>query len=82
MKKNSDSVKVIYASVVTPHLDTKSTSLDYLSATEFPDEPIAQIEQKDIRKQQLDDSCLGFGVRAVRNKTKPYRDTLRKIERA
>ena len=76
----SDSVRVICASVVTPHLETISTSVDILSATEFPGEPMAQIEQREIRKQQLNDSFLGFWVRAVRNKTQPHRDTLRKRE--
>ena len=76
----SDSVRVICASVVTPHLETISTSVDILSATEFPGEPMAQIEQRKIRKQQLNDSFLGFWVRAVRNKTQPHRDTLRKRE--
>ena len=74
----SDSMKVICASVVTLHLETMSTSVDIRNATEFPGEPKAQIEQRENKKQQLDDSCLGFGARAVRNKTKPYRDTLRK----
>ena len=76
----SDSVRVICASVVTPHLETISTSVDILSATEFPGEPMAQIEQREIRKQQLNDSFLGFWVRAVRNKTQPHRDTLWKRE--
>ena len=76
----SDSVRVICASVVTPHLETISTSVDILCATEFPGEPMAQIEQREIRKQQLNDSFLGFWVRAVRNKTQPHRDTLRKRE--
>ena len=57
------------ASVVTPHLETISTLVDILSVTEFPREPMAQIEQREIRKQQLNDSLLGFWVRAVRNKT-------------
>ena len=41
---------------------------------------MAQIEQREIRKQQLIDSFLGFWVKAVRNKTQPHRDTIRKRE--
>ena len=41
---------------------------------------MAQIEQRRIRKQQLNDSFIGFLVRAVRNKTQPHRDTLGKRE--
>ena len=58
----SDSARVICASVVTPHLETILTSVDILSATEFPGEPMAQIDQREVRKQQLNDSFLGFWV--------------------
>ena len=47
----SYSVRVICASVVTPHLETISMSVDILSAKEFPGETMAQIEQREIRKQ-------------------------------
>ncbi|MCG8048820.1 MAG: DDE-type integrase/transposase/recombinase, partial [Candidatus Thiodiazotropha taylori] len=71
-----ESVKVICGSIVTPPLETEAQSFDILNATEFPGEPMAQIEQREIRKQQLDDSLLGFWVRAVRNKKIPDRNTL------
>ena len=74
---SSDSIKVICARVTTPPLETISMSVDILSATEFPGEPMAQIDQREIRKQQLDDSFLGFWVRAVRNKSQPERTLLR-----
>lgn len=76
----SESVKVICASVVTPPLETVAMSVDILTATEFPGEPMAQIEQREIRKQQLDDKFVGFWVRAVRNKTLPDKTTLKTRE--
>ena len=51
-----------------PPLETISMSVDIISATEFPGEPMAQMDQREIRKQQLGDSFLGFWVRAVRKK--------------
>ena len=41
---------------------------------------MAQIEQREIRKQQLDDRFVGFCVRAVRNKTLPDKATLKTRE--
>ena len=76
----SDSVRVICDSAMTLHLETISRSVDILSATEVPGELMAQREQREIRKQQLKDSFLGFWVRAVRYKTQPYKDTLKKRE--
>ena len=66
--------------MVTSLLETVAMSVDILSATEFPGETMAQIEQREIRKQQLDDRFVGFWVRAVRNKTLPDKVTLRTRE--
>ena len=72
----SESIKVICGSVVTPPVESISMSVDVLNATEFPGEPMAQLEQREIRKQQLNDSFLGFWVRALRNKSLPDKNTL------
>ena len=55
-----ESVKVVCASIVSPPLETISMSVDILTATEFPSEPMDQNEQKEIRKHQLDDRFLGY----------------------
>ena len=44
---------------------------DILTETEFPSEPMERIEQREIRKQQLDSRFLGYWVRAARNNTLP-----------
>lgn len=77
---SSESIKVICASVVTTPLETIPVSFDILTATEFPGEPMAQIEQREIRKRQLEDRFLGFWVRAVRNKAQPDRAALKSRE--
>lgn len=66
--------------MVTPPLETVAMSVDILTATEFPGETMAQIEQTELRKQQLDDRFVGFWVRAVRNKTLPDKVTLKTRE--
>ena len=76
----SDSIKVICARVAMPPLETISMSVDIISATEFPGEPMAQMDQREIRKQQLEDSFLGFWVRAVRKKEQPERAILKTRE--
>ena len=57
----SESVKVICARVVTPPLETVAMLVDILTAAEFPGETMAQTEQREISKQQLDDRFVGFG---------------------
>ena len=72
----AESIKVICARVATPPLETIAMSIDILSATEFPGEPMAQVDLREIRQQQLADSLLGFWVRAVRNRSQPDRALL------
>ena len=54
------SVKAMCGSVVKTPFDTSVMSLDILEATEFPSQPMAQVNQREIRKQQINDSCLGY----------------------
>ena len=72
----SESIKVICDSIVTQPVEILSMSVDVLGATEFPSEPMAQIETREIRKQQINDRFLGFWVRAVRIKNQPDKSTL------
>ena len=69
---HNDSVKATCACIVTPSFHT-IMSVDILEATEFPGQPMAQVDMREIRKEQLNDSLLGFWVRAVRDKNRPQR---------
>ena len=69
---HNDSVKATFACTVTPPFHT-IMSVDNLEATEFPGRPMAQVDMREIRKEQLNDSLLGFWVRAVRDKNRPQR---------
>ena len=64
------SVKAMCGSVKTP-FDTSVMSVDILEATEFPSQPMAQVDQREIRKQQINDYCLGYWVRLL-HKTENY----------
>ena len=47
-------------SLVGTPFDTSVMSVDRLEATEFPSQPMAQVDQREIRKQQINDPCLGY----------------------
>ncbi|MCG7878261.1 MAG: DDE-type integrase/transposase/recombinase [Candidatus Thiodiazotropha taylori] len=72
----SDTVKVVCGAIVTPSLEAVHMSVDVLEATEFPSEPMAQKDIRELRKEQLNDNFTGFWVRAVRDKKKPPKSTL------
>ena len=46
-------------------------SVDILEATEFPSQPMAQVDQREIRKQQINDTCLGFWIRLLLDRKVP-----------
>lgn len=45
--------------------------LDIVEITDFPGQPLAQIEQREIRKLQQEDPLLKFWIEAVRQKMLP-----------
>ena len=51
-------------------------SVNILEATEFRGHPMAHADMRKIRKEQLNDSLLGFWVRAVRDKNRPQRSSI------
>ena len=76
---HNDSVKATCACIVTPPFHT-IMSVDILEATAFPGTPMAQVDMRKIRKEQLNDSLLGFLVRAVRDKNRPQRSSIHSRE--
>ncbi|CAC5419905.1 unnamed protein product [Mytilus coruscus] len=46
-------------------------SLDVLELTDTPGQPMAQVDMRELRKQQREDSLIGFWVRAVKDKKIP-----------
>lgn len=73
---DEDSVKVMCGSVVKTPFDTSIMSLDIFEATGFPSQPMAQVDQMEIRKQQINDSCLGYWVRLLRDRKLPNKSDL------
>ena len=69
----TDTIKVVCGAIITPPLEAVHMSVDIVDATEFPGEPMAQKDIREIRKQQLNDQFVGFWVRAVRDKKVPLR---------
>ena len=63
-------------SVVQTPFDTSVMSVDILEATEFPSQPMAQVDQREIRKQQIIDSCLGYWVRLLRDRKLPNKNDI------
>ena len=53
---SSESVKVVYGSIVNPPLCIFVTSVDILEATEFLGQTMTQVDLREIRKQQLNDT--------------------------
>ena len=68
---SSESVKVVCGSLITPVCPLVSMSVDILDITESAGQPMAQVDMRELRKQQNADSCVGFWLRAVKDKTKP-----------
>ena len=69
-------VKAMCGSVVKTPFDTSVMSVDILEATEFPCQPMAQVDQREIRKQQINDSCLGYWVRLLRDRKLPNKNDI------
>ena len=63
-------------SLVKTPFDTSVMSVDILEATEFPSQPMAQVDQREIRKQQIIDSCLGYWVRLLRDRKLPNKNDI------
>lgn len=76
---SSESVKVLCGCVVSTPIHSV-LSIDVLEATEFPGEPIPQVDMREIRKQQYGDSLLGFWVRLVRDRKQPDRTEIHSRE--
>ena len=70
------SVKTMCGSVVKTPFDTSVMSVDILEATEFPSQPMAQVDQREIRKQQINDSCLRYWVRLLRDRKLPNKNNI------
>ncbi|VDI26540.1 Hypothetical predicted protein [Mytilus galloprovincialis] len=66
-------------SVLTDDLDIAPTVITY----NFKDtgQPMAQVDMRELRKQQRDDSLIGFWVRAVKDKRIPNKKSKGKRER-
>ena len=57
--------------MITPVCPLVSISVDILDITESAGQPVVQVDMRELRKQQNADSCVGFTLRAVKDKTKP-----------
>ena len=68
---SSESVKVVCGRLITPICPLVLMSVDILDITESASQPMAHVDMRELRKQQNADSCVGFWLRAVKNKTKP-----------
>ena len=64
-KISSESVKAICGCLIAPSRHTVSMSVDVLDVTEFPGQPMAQIDMREIKRGQIKDTCIGFWIRAV-----------------
>ena len=72
----TDTIKVVCGAVVTLPLEAVHMSVDIVEATEFPGEPMAQKDFREIRKQQMNDQFVGFWIRVVRDKRVPLKNNL------
>ena len=77
---SSDSVKVVCACLISPICPLVSMSVDILDVTENTGQPMAQVDIRELRKQQNTDQCVGFWLRAVKDKTKPNRTDIHSKE--
>ena len=76
----SESVRAVCGSLVSPVSPIVPISVDIVGITEFPGQPMAQVDMRELRKQQNADSCVGFWLRAVRDKRKPCRSEIHSRE--
>ena len=67
---SNESVNVVCGSLITPVCPLDSMSVDILDVTELTGQSVAQADVRELRKQQNADSCDGFWLRAVNDKTK------------
>lgn len=72
----ADTIKVVCGATTAPSLEAVHMPVNVVDATEFPGEPMAQKDIREIRKQQFNDEFLGFWVRAVRDRKKPFKSEL------
>ena len=55
-------------------------AVDILDVTENTGQLMAQVDIRELRKQQNTDPCVGFWLRAVKDKTKPNRTDIHSKE--
>ena len=74
IKIDDNIVKAICCSMtaIPPYVETlPNMNINIIQATETPGQPMAQIEVREIRKQQREDKIIGKWVRAVMDKKMP-----------
>lgn len=74
LRIENESVKAVCASLVSPTYCIVST--DILDITDFPNQPMAQVDMRELRRQQNADHCIGFWIRAVRDKKMPRKSDI------
>ena len=78
---SSESVKAISGCLVAPSRHTVSMSVDdVFDVTEFPGQPMAQKDMREIRREQIRDTCHGFWIRAVKDRKQPEKKDIHTIE--
>ncbi|CAG2204782.1 unnamed protein product [Mytilus edulis] len=68
------------AQYIAPLIESIAMSLDVLEMTDTPGQPMAQVDMRELRKQQRDDSLIGFWVRAVKDKRIPNKNEEEKLD--
>ncbi|VDI50633.1 Hypothetical predicted protein, partial [Mytilus galloprovincialis] len=53
-----------------------------LEMTDTPGQPMAQVDMRELRKQQRDDSLIGFWVRAVKDKRIPNKELEERLKKS
>ncbi|VDI46191.1 Hypothetical predicted protein [Mytilus galloprovincialis] len=76
-------------SVLTDDVDIAPTVITYnfkdtdvLEMTDTPGQPMAQVDMRELRKQQRDDSLIGFWVRAVKDKRIPNKELEERLKKS
>lgn len=54
-----------------PYIETIAMSIDVMEVTECPGAPMSQIDVREIRKQQREDTVLGLWINAVKDRVPP-----------
>lgn len=72
----NESVKAVCGCLVSPTCDMVSMSTDILDITDSPSQPMAQVDMRELRRQQNADHCIGLWVRAVRDKKPPRKSDI------